>query len=67
MLNKDELEETLTRVVNSNLRRVRHLMSDEEKAQKIYMICISGGGTDTCNLITHYWDLEKEILRKIQE
>lgn len=66
-LSSEEIEQILTRVVRGYLRRVRHVESLAEKAEKITFMCAVGGGTDTCNLITAFEDLPKEILRKINE
>ena len=51
------------------MRRVKvtQIESYEEKAKEIAFMCSVGGGSDTCNLITAFEDLPKEILRKINE
>jgi len=59
----DNLEAILERTVRDYLRRVPpKYKTNEEKAEYISWMCSVGGGTDTCNLITFYSDLEKEIL-----
>lgn len=66
-LSSEEIEETLTRVVRSYLRRVTHIESREDKAKEIAHMCHVGGGTDTCNLIGEFENLTQEVLRKIGE
>ena len=66
-LSPEEIEEILTRVVKSYLRRVTHIESNEDKAKEIAHMCHIGGGTDTCNLIGEFEDLSKEVFRKIGE
>lgn len=61
----DNLEEILERTVRDYLRRIpakANCNTNEEKAEYISWMCSVGGGTDTCNLITFYENLEKEIL-----
>jgi hypothetical protein len=61
----DNLEAILERTVSDYLRRIparANRNTNEEKAEYISWMCSVGGGTDTCNLITFYPELEKEIL-----
>lgn len=58
-LSSEEIEEILTRVVKSYLRRVTHIESREDKAKEIAHMCHVGGGTDTCNLVGEFEDLSK--------
>jgi hypothetical protein len=61
----DNLEAILERTVIDYLRRIparANRNTNEEKAEYISWMCSVGGGTDTCNLITFYPELEKEIL-----
>jgi hypothetical protein len=61
----DNLEAILERTVRDYLRRIparANRNTNEEKAEYISWMCSVGGGTDTCNLITFYPELEKEIL-----
>ena len=61
----DNLEQILERTVRNYLRRIpvrANRNTNEEKAEYISWLCSVGGGTDTCNLITFYPELEKEIL-----
>ena len=62
----DNLEQILERTVRDYLRRVpAKYKTSEEKAEYISWMCSVGGGTDTCNLITFYSDLEKAILDEL--
>ena len=60
------MNELLVSVIEFNLRRFNHLPTNKEKAAEIYWVCITGGGTETCNLLTHYTDLEQEIFNYLE-
>ena len=61
------MRQTLENVVRWHLKsqKVKNLPTLEEKAEEIRHQCFVGGGTDTCNLITHYDDLGGEILKML--
>jgi hypothetical protein len=58
----ENIEKVLARVIQNFLRRCPRPSTKEEKAARIAAMCFDGGGTDTCNLITHYENLEEAIL-----
>lgn len=49
-----------------NSPRIKRLNTLEEKASEINHICFSGGGIETCNLISWFENLEQSILEYLQ-
>ncbi len=49
------------------LSKVKRHNTLEEQAEEIASSCFSSGGTETCNLISHFDDLEKAILDRLKE
>ncbi len=49
------------------LSKVKRHNTLEEKAGEIASSCFSGGGIETCNLISHFANLEQAILDHLKE
>lgn len=61
------MENLLKAVVEFNLPRFNRLPTNKEKASEIYWVCVHSGGTASCNLLTHYENLEGAIFNYLEK